>query len=156
MTWESRLECCRKFLQNRWDDGRKEIKAHFWSPENFTCRALSLQACSSVSYKLTRKQKHKELSGCERLPKIRAKEFFSNPLKIRNAPVSDIVLGSTVQTHLNSFTPVLKHWCFVGVNKHRWIWVWLAVVSASPLYSHSSPSSTLLFVVFLLSQPFTS
>lgn len=58
--------------------------------------------------------------------KLGQRNFFSNPLKIRrNAPVSDKVLGSTVQTHLISFTPVLKHWCFVGANKHRWIWVWL-------------------------------
>lgn len=70
--------------------------------------------------------------------------------------MADKVLGSTVQTHLNSSAPVLKHWHFVGANRHRWISVWLPAVSAFPSYSHSFPSSTVLFVFFLLSPPFTS
>lgn len=106
---------------------------------------------------LTRKQ-HGELFFLWKPKKeIRAKEFFTHPLKIRRNPlVADEVLGSMVQTHLNSSAPVLKHWHFVGANKHRWIWVWLPAVSASPSYSHSFPSSTVLFVFFLLSEPFTS
>lgn len=70
--------------------------------------------------------------------------------------MADKVLGNMVQTHLNSSALVLKHCHSVGANKHRWIWVWLPAVSASPSYSPSFPRSTILFVFFLLPQPFTS